>query len=329
MEGKDLSSVLVTGGTGFIGSWVTRKLIEDGQKVIIYTDREDRVLLKDISDKYVCVIGDILDLPHLIDAIKKFDVERVIHMATMLIKPLEANPFSAYRTNVDGTLNVFEAARLMGIKRVVAISSSAVYDKAKGEYAHPIYTPIDEDYPKAPITVYGATKLFMENMASNYKRIYGLDIIVLRFAATYGPGKQGRHAFSLSSTIIESALLGQELSVSQNVDQLDDMIYTKDVAEGIVLACYAKNPEHQFFHLATGKGETFRNLIRIVNETCGKELITIEHSSDDLMPGFHGNFNRERSLIELGFRAQYNLDAGVADYIATMRRLNITPVIVK
>jgi len=125
-----MSSVLVTGGTGFIGSWVTRQLVDQGVRVVTYSRHPDTALIKDIADKVDCVAGDVLDLPRLIHTIKHYGVERIIHMSTLLIGPLEANPFMAYRVNVDGTMNILEAARLMDIKRVVFISSKAAYDIA-------------------------------------------------------------------------------------------------------------------------------------------------------------------------------------------------------
>jgi UDP-glucose 4-epimerase len=175
-------AVLVTGESGAIGSWVTRELVEQGRRAVSYDARLDTTLVKDIEDKLECVVGDILDLPSIIHTIKRYEVERIIHMAAALPDLCEANPLVGFRINVEGTLNVFEAARLMDIRRVVYASSRSVYDISRGEYAHPTYKPIDEDYPKAPRDVYGATKLFAEHMGVNYNRIYGLDVIGLRFA---------------------------------------------------------------------------------------------------------------------------------------------------
>ena len=266
-----MSSILITGGTGVIGSWVTRQLIDKGIRVVTYNRHPDTALIRDCVDKVCIVAGDVLDMPSLIRTIKDYNVERVIHMATISIDPLEANPFISYRANVDGALNVFEACRLMGVRGLVYISSKGVYDIARGDYANPICKPINEDYHKAPHTVYGATKLFMENMGLSYHRIYGLDFIALRFATTYGPGKAARHGYTaLASRIIESTMLGQPLTVSQDIDKKDDMIYAKDIANGIVLACFVENPEHHVFHLGTGKGQTIRQVIEITGRIFGE-----------------------------------------------------------
>ena len=315
-----MSSVLVTGGAGFIGSWVTRKLTEQGVRVVAYSRQPSTALLKDIADRVEFVAGDVLDLPGLIHAIRHYRVDRVIHLSTLLIGALEANPFLGYRVNVDGAMNVFEACRLMNVKRVVYISSRAVYDIARDEYAHPTYKPIDEDYPKQPRNVYGATKLFMENMGLNYHRIHGLDFIALRFAITWGPGKQARHASLNTNKIIESAMLGKSLKINQDVDQLDDTIYVKDISNGIVLACFAENLQHRIFHLGTGKGETLRHAIDIIGKILGNVPVEIGTAPTNATTSTlaHYVFNIDRACRELGYTPQYDLEAGIRDYIETI-----------
>jgi len=328
-----MSSVLVTGGMGAIGSWVTRNLVEKGIKVFVYQRNPDTQLLKDILDKFDYVAGDILDLPRLIHTIKHYGVERIIHMAGLVHPPLEANPL-LYKINVDGAINIFEASRLMDIQRVVYISSKGVYERVKGKYGHPTYQPIDEDYTKAPITVYGATKLFGENMGLNYHRIYGLDFIALRFASTYGPGKLTRHgaganvgplSHTIHSHIIESAMLGRALKIPDGGDHVNDMVYNRDIANGVVLACFVEKPNHRIFHLGTGKTEKIRHVVEIVNDIFGRELVEIGPGLGKENPCI---FDISRAQEELGFSPQYSLEAGIKDYIKTMKKLDITPVAV-
>ncbi len=323
-----MSAVLVTGGTGFVGAWVTRRLVEQGVKVVAYSRHPDTTFIKDIADRVNCVAGDIMDLPRLIDTIRQYGVDRVIHTAASLTHHLEANPFLGYRVDVDGTMNIFEACRLADVKRVVYVSSRAVYDIPRGEYAHPTYQPISEDYPKAPRTIYGGIKIFMETMGLNYNSIYGLDFAVVRFAQTYGPGKQARHAVLVTNKIIESAIIGKPLTVSTDVDLKNDMIYVKDIANGIVLACFAKNLKHRIFHLGTGKGETIRHVIDIVNSISGGSLIEVKSAGvSDNYASQNYVFNIDRARRELGYSPQYNLEKSIPDYIETMKQLNIKPVI--
>ena len=325
-----MSAVLVTGGLGAIGSWVTRELVDQGKRAVSYDARLDTTLVKDIEDKFERVVGDVLDLPSIIHTIKHYEVERIIHMAAALPDLCEANPLMGFRINVEGTLNVFEAARLMDIRRVVYASSRSVYDISRGEYAHPTYKPIDEDYPKAPRDVYGATKLFAEHMGANYNRIYGLDAIGLRFAYTYGPGKQARGGTrAIYSRLVENAMLKKPLEIAQGGDRVDDLIYNGDIARGIVLACFAENPEHRIFHLGTGKGITLRDMLEVLNRVVGEVPIKIGPGLD--FPGYVSRrnfvYNIDRARKELGFSPQYDLEKGVRSYIETMTRLGISPVL--
>jgi len=326
-----MSSVLITGGLGVIGSWVTRNLAEQGVRVVTYDSRPDTTLVKDIIEKVDCVTGDVLDMPNLLRTIKYFGVERIIHLATAGPPSMEANPFGTYKINVDGAMNVLEAARLMDIKRVVCASSQAVYELAQGEYGHPTYKPTDEDYPKAPKTVYGVTKLFIENMCFSYKRLFGLDIIILRFGSTYGPRKQqaGHGMVALASQIIESAMLRKPLKIPQGGDQIMDMVYNRDLANGIVLACFAENLKHHVFQLGTGKGETLQHLVEILDKIFGGVPIEIGPGLDPWETSISNylvlNINRARR--ELNYSPQYDLEAGVGDYIKTMERLDISPVV--
>ena len=324
-------AVMVTGGLGVIGSWVTRKLVEQGITVVTYSRNLDTSLVRDIIKDVNCVTGDVLDFPKLISTIKHNKIERIIHMAALMMPPMEANPFMTYRFNVDGTMNILEAARIMDVRRVVYASSQAVYDMARDEYAHPVCKPMGEDYPKAPKTVYGATKLFMENMCLSYNRIYGLDFVAVRFGFTYGPGKQARHgAVAINSKMIESAMLRKSLKIPQGGDQVFDMVYHKDAAHGVVLACFTDNLKHCFFNISSGKGETLRHLTEILNDIFGEALIEIGPGLNPL-----GNpdanylvLSIDRAREELGYRSQYDLNTAVKDYVETLKRLNINPSVI-
>lgn len=323
-----MPAVLVTGGLGVIGSWVTRELIEQGTEVVTYSRRIDTTLVKDIQEKITCVIGDIQDLAKITQTIKQYGVERIVHLGALMPAAAEENPYLAYRINVDGTVNVLEAARLTGCKRVVCISSKGVYDVTQGEYGHPTYKPLDEDYPKACHFVYATTKLFTENAGLDYNRVYGLDVITLRFSSPYGIGRQVRHGvFAITSRIIESAMLGQPLNIRQGAEQQDDLIYHRDVSHSIVLACFAENLEHRIFNVGSGKGETLLHMIDILKTIFGDVPITIGPGLNpvEMTNQYYSVFNIERARRELGFSPQYDLEAGIKDYIETMRWLDIKP----
>lgn len=316
-----MTRVLVTGGMGVIGSLISRKLVEQGCETVVFGRHEDRTLIKEIADNVRIVTGNILNLQHLLETIEKNKVQRIIHAAASLSQQTETAPFNGVQINVDGTLNVLEAARLAGIERVVFTSSKAVYKKPAGRHDHPTYEPINEDYPKEPNTVYGATKLFCEQMGLNYNKIYGLDFIALRFGGTYSYGKLGgRHAFSNVTTMIESAACGRPARILSGGVQKDDIVYSKDAANAAVLACFAVKPQFRIFHIGTGKGATLSDVARVIKKFLPKAVIDVEDELDlsDWKRRFV--FDIGRASAELNYQPKYDLESGVKDYLEERTR---------
>jgi UDP-glucose 4-epimerase len=138
-------SILITGGTGSIGSFVTRTLVGKGMVPVLYARHKNTPFLNDIEDHIVYVQGDVLDLDKLIETIRTYKIERVIHMAAVMSAPSDANPPMAVRVNVEGTANVLEAAAKCNVKRVVYTSAKGVYSETTEEYGHPTYKPLPEE----------------------------------------------------------------------------------------------------------------------------------------------------------------------------------------
>ena len=311
-------SVLLTGGTGFMGSWVARGLIDKGDKPVIYDARSDLDLLEDVKGGFDFVQGDILDLAGLITTLKRFKVERVIHAAALTSPP---NPMTGVKVNVEGTINVFEASRIMEVKRVVYISSKAVYGAITGEHAHPAYMPISEDYRKMPDSIYGATKVASEFMASHYHSQWGLDVVSLRFAFIYGPGKSQRYAgTSIHGQIIEKAARGLETRIPQGREQKIDLVYVKDVANSILTACFTHELKSRVYHIGSGEGTTLADLAREVRKYFPKTVIEIGPGIDYLMDqrSHYGILDITRAREELGFIPEFPLEKGVEEYIRNL-----------
>jgi UDP-glucose 4-epimerase len=306
---------------GVIGSLISRKLVEQGCRTIVFGRHEDRTLIKDIADSIRIVTGNVLDLQNLLQTIQTNKVQRIIHAAGYLSQQAQAEPFKGFQVNVDGTVNVLEAARRTGIERVVFASSKAVYQRPKGQHAHPACEPITEDYPKEPDTVYGAAKLFCEHMGLNYHKIYGLDFIALRFGSTYSYGKlTGRHGFARIPAMIENAAAGVATRIPHGGGQKDDIVYSKDAAAAAVLACFAANPQSRIFHIGTGKGTTLSDLAGVIKKFFPKAVVDVGNDFDLSDAGRHFIFDIRSANAELKYAPQYDLEAGVKDYIAEMAK---------
>lgn len=320
-------SILVTGGTGAMGSWVTRRLVERGLRPVCYDWAPTTRLLGDIADRFEIVRGDIRDLPLLFETVKRFNVKRIIHMAYLLGES-ESNPSLGLQINLGGTLNVLEAARLMGAERVVFTSSKGAYGDITGEHGHPTYKPVDEDYPKNPNSVYGVTKFACEGFGEYYSDRYGIGFIALRFANTFGPGKTvERHgSFTIPGSMLEYALMGKTVSIPQGGESKDDLLYYKDVAKSVVLACFAENANHRVFNIGMGKPFSPHDVAAAVRKIVPEARIEIGPGLDYKYGGKHPNrgycvFDTKRAKEDLGFTPDYPLEEAIRDYAFELKRL--------
>lgn len=197
---------LVTGALGFLGSWIVRNLVREGISVYAFdlaSDPHRMALLMDQAElaQVPLIQGDVTDLDALIDAMEAHAITDVIHLAALQVPACKANPPVGGQVNVVGTLNVFEAARRLGLPRVVYASSVAVYGRSE-EYDTPFLT---HDAPLNPRTLYGATKQMNEATARIYAWEHGLSSIGLRPYVIYGPGRDQGMTSSPTKAMVAAA----------------------------------------------------------------------------------------------------------------------------
>lgn len=316
--------VLITGGMGVMGAEASRKFVQEGHRPVIYARHRDDGLIRDIADKVDVELGDILDLPRVLQVMKKHRITHVVHAAAFVGAVSAANPAQSIQVNVMGLVNVLEAARLFEVRRVVYTSAKGVYGAIGAEYSHPTYRKLPEDHPKNPIRIYDAAKLMGENTAIYYQKNMGVDCVVLRFGTTYGPGKTARHgAMGVSSAIVEGPFLGQPFRLSQGGEQQDDFTYNKDSALGIYLACIAENPKSRIYNIGSGAGATPRDIASALRRHLPKAEIEIGPGLDFFKLGYNAYaiYDIARAEAELGYKPQYDVERGVADYLDSLARL--------
>jgi UDP-glucose 4-epimerase len=324
-------AVLVTGGMGVLGSMVTEELVGRGERAVLYARHLDASLLgRDLLPRVEYVQGDVLELPALVHAIRRHRVTRIVHMAALLIGECQTNPYRGFRVNAEGTVNVLEAARMTDVARVVYTSSKSVYGAVPPPYGHPTYRPLPEDGPKNPVRVYDVTKLAGEHMGLNYASTFGLDVVILRFASTFGPGKLVRHGpVSWHSRLVEDAMAGQPARLPQGGDQPDDMIYHRDIAHAIVLACYAGGLTDRVFNVGRGEPSTMREFAEAIRRVIPGAAIEVGPGLDYYGSGipYYSVYDIGRARQQLGFTPRFDMEAGVRDYVETMRRLGLAPTV--
>lgn len=317
--------VLITGGMGVIGAEATRKFVREGHRPVVYARHRDESLVSDIIDKIDVELGDVMDMPRLLQAIKKHKITHIVHTAAFVSAVSQANPALSVQVNVMGMINVLEAARAFDIQRVVYTSAKGVYGPVEGEYGHPTYKPVPEDLPKNPKRIYDSAKLMGEQAGVYYANNLGLDVVVLRFATTYGPGKTTRHGnMGVTSQVVEAPFFGRSFTIDQGGDQKDDFIYNKDSALGIYLACVTSGLQSRVFNIGSGVGSTLNDMAAAVRRYIPGAKIEIGPGLDFLKGPYPmcSVYDISRAQRELGFKPNFDIDAGVADYVQSLKRLN-------
>jgi len=315
---------LITGGMGVIGAEVSRRFVREGHRPVIFARHRDESLIGDLRDKVDIEIGDVTDFPSLLHAIKKHQITHIVHAGGLVSALSQANPPMGVQVNIAGTVNVLEAARLFDIKRVVYTSAKGVYGPFPGEYGHPTYKPVPEDYVRRPMRLYDSLKFMAENACEFYRKTYGVDVVWLRFATTYGPGKTARHGtMGVTSRIIEDPFYGRAFTLPKGGDQKDEFIYNKDTALGVYLACVTERLESCVFNIGTGTGVTLKDFARVVRQFVPSAQLEIGDGLGffDYPHPMYAVFDISRAQKELGYKPQFTLETGIADYMEALKRM--------
>jgi len=306
-------TTLVTGGTGFIGSHVMRHLVNGGERPIVYDIVPNLKPIEDIVNKIEFVQGDLLDFPQMLRTIKQYNVKKIIHLAYSPIDISANNPYLGMEIDIKGTNNVFEAARILDLERVVWTSSISVSGPAS--YYGGESVEVDEESPTRPSNIYGADKVLNEFVSKFYSDKYNLDIICLRPSQVYGPGKpverETKYPGVILNLLVENSVNGKPFRISYPPDVKFDWLYVKDLAKICVEASYVKKPTHNLFIIGGGS-----NSLKTATDYV-KEFIPsarIEFGNEPPL-GIVNRFSTARAQKEIGFKLKYPLREGIRDLI--------------
>jgi UDP-glucose 4-epimerase len=291
--------VLVTGGSGFIGSHVVDTLRAGGHVPLIYDLRPSTW---HADDPVETVLGSVTDRKALERALA--DCDAVIHLAAVAdVNDVHAEPEDAERVNAHGTVTVLEAARRAGVRRVVYASTIWVYSDCEPEH-------VDETtLIAAPSHLYTSTKLAGELYCKAYQQLYGMDYTILRFGIPYGP--RAREA-AVIPAFVNKALAGDPLTLAGDGMQSRKFVYVEDLAYGVALGLddVAVN---RVYNLASDETVT----IRQIAETVRKLMGDVEIVYTPARPGDFGGkiVSSERATRELGWAASTPFSEGLRKYI--------------
>ena len=266
------STVLVTGGAGFIGSELTRQLAEQYKDVHVVDNLVNgrRENLEGLLDKNVHLhTDDIRDNKRMRQLLEGVDI--VFHLACLGVRHSIHSPMESHEVNATATLELLKASREIGVKRFVYVSSSEVYGTAK-------WAPMTEEHPTFPMTVYGAAKLAGECYTRAFYRTYDYPIVVVRPFNSYGPRchHEGDSGEVIPKFLLRS-LAGEPMYIFGDGSQTRDFTYVSDTAGGIMLAGTSERALGQTINLGQGSEITIKQLSEEVTELCANDTARVEY----------------------------------------------------
>jgi UDP-glucose 4-epimerase len=294
---------LVTGGSGFIGSHVVDALVATGAGEVVVFDvavREGNLAEARKRGSIRTVEGDVRDADAVMDATSGID--GVFHMAVLPLGPSVADPRRAHDVNVGGSLNVYEAARAAGVKKVVFSSASSVY----GDTAE----TMDESHPLATRTMYGATKLAGELYLRAFNDAYGLDYVTLRYMNVYGQRQDG----GLVMAVTRKLLAGEPPTIQGDGSQSFDFVHVRDVASANVHAM-ASDVVDDAFNVGSGTEASVREIVDRLIAIVEADVEPVYDTTQRVLNARRvGSSARARDLM--GWEAAVDLDQGLRETVA-------------
>lgn len=323
-------SVLVTGAAGFIGGNVVRILYERGEKPIGFDVGRvgPNSVLWDIKDEIPWAAGTIVDLSQLLRVVKEHKVEGIIHTAAQLGEANNERPVDAVRVNVEGTVNVLEAARILDLRRVVCCSSSTVVGAQTDLEKH----VKEDDPPIVPQSgIYPVLKLATEGLVYNYQSLFGVSAVCVRPSRVYGPGSAPERGkgHPIQFLTVE-AVNGRDVDLETGADTLVDYTYVKDEAQGIILAYEAKSPTYTLYNLSYGDLRNPRQMAEVLTRLFPKWTGKL---GPGLWPGWipkmeltgpawqfslRSPLDVSRAKTDLGYKP-HDIDSAIPDYVRWLR----------
>jgi len=313
---------LVTGGAGFIGSHICERLLHDGHAVWAFDDLNDfydpqlkRRNLRDIQSlakPFEFVHGDLCDCAALDELFGSVKFDQIIHLAARAgVRSSLAEPALYQRVNVEGTVNLLEAARKNRVKKITIASSSSVY----GVNAR---VPFSEGDPiLSAISPYAASKLACESLGHVYHHVYGLDVALLRLFTVYGPRQRPDLAIRKFATLIHA---GKPIPVFGDGSMARDYTYVTDTLDGII-ACTRKEFGFEIFNLGESQTVTLGRLVELIGAALGKKaVIDRQPPQPGDVPVTFADISKARA--QLGYNPQVKIEAGIKLFIDWFRKIS-------
>ena len=297
--------ILVTGGAGFIGSHVVRALLQEKHEVTVLdnlcTGTWEHLPQGEIHSWTMDIREE-----RARKEIEQSHFDAIVHLAGQTMVDVSIrDPYYDADENLMGTVNILEAARHSGVKRVVFASTAAVYGNVDQSRL-----PLQEDTPLLPLSFYGFTKMAVEHYLNLYQRNYGLSYVVLRFANVYGERQGDTGEGGVISIFAKRIARGQGITIFGDGEQTRDFIYAGDVARGIMAALKTENV-NTAYNLSTQTESSLKELVQLMGEVAGREIVPeyAQVREGDIRRSVLAN---EKAIARLGWQPKVSLKDGLA-----------------
>ena len=305
-------NILIT-GAGLIGTHCARQAVDAGNKVVLFDLAPNREYIEKVvgKDRADAVAADIRDLPALLSALERFNVDTLVATAGLIGSRVAENSYTGATNNILGTINVLEASRLRRLRRVVYVSTFGVYDRAKISDS-----VIRETDPIGGHNLYTTTKICSEQLVHSYTAMYKLDTIIIRPGGVFGRGHYvgGSTVGRVMRDLALNMIKGDPIIIDAKTYAPNEYVYGKDVGLALFLACQAQNPKQRIYNAGSGVVTGPDALARTVGELIPKIEVKVIGSSGAASEK-SAPLDLSTSKAELGYAPRYPLKEALRDYM--------------
>jgi nucleoside-diphosphate-sugar epimerase len=309
-------------GIGLVGTSFAQRAMERDEDLVFFDflDRGDYLAAR-LGGRDVSVVRrDIRDLPALIEAMQLHGIDTVVHTASLIADKVSDPLYTGLQVNVLGTLNVLEAVRLSGVKRLVHMSTFGVYDGRRLPQG-----PIGESAPRGPGRAYGNSKTIQELLAETYQLQYGFELVVLRMANVYGFGHfWGGSGGEKIQRLMEAGIAGTTAVIPEHQTMAFEYVYSRDVGQAIDLAATNRDLGETVFNIGSGAVTTFDELVSQVRQLYPELEVNIVPTGPPAVSSRYP-LDLTRAQQFLGWQPEYDLQGGLRAYAAELEALQRTP----
>ena len=312
-------NVLVTGGNGLVGSHIVEELLKNNANVIVLIRSQNPksyFVTGGLDKKTMLAYGDLKNFKRVYDIISKYEIEYIFHIGAQPIVPTALiNPVETFETNINGTINVLESARLCNSVKGIVVASS---DKA---YGIPKDLPYTEETPLKGTFPYDVSKSCTDLIAQSYFKTYGMPITIARFGNIYGPGDLNFNRIIPGA--IKASILDETLDIRSDGKMIREYLYVKDVADGYLMLCENINKSKgEAFNLSSGLKLSVKEVVERISEIIDKKINykILNLAKNEIYEQY---LSTEKVEKFFGWKTKYSFEDGIKETIKWYEKILI------